>query len=94
MLSNAWLWKYFSRSSSQMCSCEHPFEWVDNEIANYAVYDKSMRCVIATIQTYDNGKFLVQMATQCDSCHRPPDRLHSVTGVMEPRCDRRMGSIS
>jgi hypothetical protein len=44
----------------------HPFEWVDHEIANFAVYDKSMKCVIATVQT-DDGLYRVQMATQCDS---------------------------
>jgi hypothetical protein len=45
----------------------HPFEWVDHEIANYTVFDKSMKYVIATIQTQDDGKFWVQMATQSDS---------------------------
>ena len=46
---------------------DHPFEWVDSEVANYAIYDKSMRYVIATIQTQSDGKLWVQMATQCDS---------------------------
>ena len=45
----------------------HPFEWVDSEVANYAVYDKSMRYVIASIQAQEDGKFWVQMATQSDS---------------------------
>lgn len=45
----------------------HPFEWVDSTTANYAVYDKTMRCVIATIQADDDGRFWVQMATQCES---------------------------
>jgi hypothetical protein len=46
---------------------DHPFEWVDAEVGNYAVYDKTMRCVIATIQVDDDGRFWVKMATQCDS---------------------------
>ena len=46
---------------------EHPFEWVDSKVANYAVYDKSMGYVIATVQGRKDGKFWVQMATQCDS---------------------------
>ena len=46
---------------------EHPFEWVDSAVANYAVYDKSMRYVIATIKTQSDGKLWVQMATHCDS---------------------------
>lgn len=46
---------------------DHPFERVDTEVANYAVFDKSMGYVIATIQADDDGRFWVQIATQCDS---------------------------
>ncbi len=46
---------------------DHPFEWVDSETANFAVYDKSMRYVIATVQLDDDGRYWVQMATHCES---------------------------
>jgi hypothetical protein len=46
---------------------EHPFEFVTADFAKFAVYDKSMKWVTATVQPRDGGQFWVQMATQCDS---------------------------
>jgi len=46
---------------------EHPFEWVDSEVADFAVYDKLMGYVNATIIVKEDGRLWVQMATHCDS---------------------------
>jgi hypothetical protein len=60
---------------------EHPFEWVDYSIANYAVYDKAIGYVIATIQNYEDGSVFVNMATHCESGFDAADLKEAAQGA-------------
>ena len=60
---------------------EHPFEWMDSETAHYAVYDKFMRCIIATVEVQEDDKLWVQMATQSDSGFLADDLRNAAQGA-------------
>lgn len=46
---------------------DHPFEWVSDDVAQWAIFDKLMGYVIATIYFHEDDRLWVYMATQVDS---------------------------